>query len=125
MGEDPNREVPAWEMRDHMRTHNNFRLETETRFSDLDKLSDKLDCLAREQRRTSLALFAPDDKNEFNMVGVLHTVREGTVAWSLVRKSLPWLWAALGSLLALMLFLLGVVMRVMYQLITKGVINIS
>lgn len=117
MAIDPNRPVENWELNSIIQ----WRNKAEAQLDALSTLPAKIDAIQRETNRQSTALFAVDDKNEFGQPGVVPTIREMLLCWKLLRRMVPWIWAAIAGLVSLIVPVIGL----LYQLLTQGVIKIG
>ena len=119
MAEDPNRPLETWEVRDFMESTRDFRAELDRERTEFRAAVRAIPDIQRETHRQSVALFAVDEKNEFGQPGVVPTLREMLVCWRVLRRVVPWLWAAILGLTSLIVPVIGL----LYQLLTTGAIK--
>lgn len=115
--QNPNEPLEPWELRDFMRTTNDFRQEVERERIQFMAAVEAIPAIKRETERQSVALFSTDENNAVTgMMGIVPTVREVTVWFKVLRKMVPWFWAAVLALISMF----GTIIGMLYKLVAAG-----
>lgn len=115
--QNPNEPLEAWEIRDFMRTTNDFRADLERERVRFHEAVEAIPYIKKETERQSAALFAENEKDSgTGMVGLVPFAREFVIASKWIKRAGPWFVFFLFG----MAFMMAVIIGMLYRIAEKG-----
>jgi hypothetical protein len=116
----PNEPLEPWEIRAFMDTTRDFRKIVESERLEFMSAVKAIPGIKRETERQSVALFSTDEDNEVTgMMGLVPTAREFVITFRLLKKTVPWIWAAVAAIVSLF----GTIIGMLYELVKSGALK--